>query len=198
MSSVPFALLAALPFVLITPEVHIITPTNLQSVGLDKGLYSNPKHFYKTHLQAIVAQLDAVRAMGSGPAEEWLKGLPNQGKERIADSARWERWEASGALRALSRNLAEYDAQESPVAFAYSMTPGSADQSFLAHVVSRARKSKRPSSAYTAFARALEVADVTQPRRCDRQCLICRWSMHYRIHRSARTSSREWSAAYAR
>jgi hypothetical protein len=36
--------------------------------------------------------------MGLATTEEWTKGLDNRGKESRQDSARWEKWEASGGV----------------------------------------------------------------------------------------------------
>ncbi|KAI9681187.1 MAG: hypothetical protein M1817_002469 [Caeruleum heppii] len=99
-SSVPSALLAALPFVLISAQHHVITPWRLQTTS-----HSTPaqmtKYFFKPHVDEIKQQLEGAKALGSGVAEEWFKGLEGQGKERIDDSGRWERWESNGGVQNL-------------------------------------------------------------------------------------------------
>lgn len=50
-------------------------------------------------MQQIKRQLDDVRELGAASADEWSKGLPAEGKDRINDAIRWEQWEAKGGLR---------------------------------------------------------------------------------------------------
>ena len=45
--------------------------------------------------------MDAARALGDAAAQEWYKGLEKSGKDRLADSARWEQWEATGGPQRL-------------------------------------------------------------------------------------------------
>ena len=44
-------------------------------------------------------RLDKVKELGPATAEEWIKGLDREGKERLNDSARWEQWDAKGGLK---------------------------------------------------------------------------------------------------
>lgn len=37
---------------------------------------------------------EEAKEFGEAAAEEWVKGLPLNGKQQMADAARWERWEA--------------------------------------------------------------------------------------------------------
>lgn len=39
--------------------------------------------------------------MGPATAEEWIKGLANSGKDKLADASRWEQWEVSNGLHEL-------------------------------------------------------------------------------------------------
>ncbi|KAL8970909.1 MAG: hypothetical protein Q9183_001303 [Haloplaca sp. 2 TL-2023] len=57
------------------------------------------KRFYKPHVEKIKQELDAVRELGTASADEWSKGLADEGKERISDAMRWEQWEAKGGLK---------------------------------------------------------------------------------------------------
>lgn len=66
-------------------------------------------------------EFDEVKALGSATAEEWVKGLEANGKEKLADAARWEQWEMSGGLKPL-RN-ARYQEAESSSSHTASMNP---------------------------------------------------------------------------
>jgi len=94
-SSIPSPLLAALPFVFFTNELHVISPTTLQSGQHPSGIQIT-KHFSNAEVEEIKREFEDVKAMGSATAEEWIKGLEGRGKERRNDAARWERWEAGG------------------------------------------------------------------------------------------------------
>lgn len=45
------------------------------------------------------SRLEEVRVLGTATAEEWIKGLDLEGKDRLNDSARWEQWDAKGGLK---------------------------------------------------------------------------------------------------
>lgn len=51
------------------------------------------------------AKLDEVRELGAATAEEWFKGLEVDGKEKAADTARWENWEAAGGFQAIAHGV---------------------------------------------------------------------------------------------
>jgi hypothetical protein len=89
--------MAALPFVFLTNELHIISPGTLKN-GQPPSTIQITKHFLKLHVEDMKQEFFAVKAMGSATAEEWLKGLDNRGKERKTDATRWERWEANGGV----------------------------------------------------------------------------------------------------
>lgn len=57
------------------------------------------KRFYKPHLQNIKKQLEEVRELGAASADEWTKGLAGEGREKVDDAIRWEKWESKGGLR---------------------------------------------------------------------------------------------------
>jgi hypothetical protein len=97
-SSVPSPLIPALPFILLTPELHVIASIALQN-GPPPPQIQYAKQFYKPHVEDIKLEFFKVKAMGSGTAEEWLKGLDNRGKDIRNDVARWERFEHIGALQ---------------------------------------------------------------------------------------------------
>ena len=89
--------MAALPFIFITNELHVIPAATLQN-GNPPSTIQMTKHYFKPHIEAIKEEFNNVKSMGSATAEEWLKGLDDRGKERRNDAARWERWEASGGV----------------------------------------------------------------------------------------------------
>lgn len=60
------------------------------------------KWFYREHVQDINRQFEDVRALGPAAGEEWLKGLEDMGRRRMADAERWERCERKGGLQDLS------------------------------------------------------------------------------------------------
>ena len=99
-SSFPSPLLPALPFILLTPNLHVITPTLLQNSSPPPTLQM-AKHFYKPHIEDIKRKFEEVMALGNAAGEEWFKGLDGVGKERMSDSVRCERWEAKGGLKSL-------------------------------------------------------------------------------------------------
>ncbi|KAK6598374.1 hypothetical protein H4I95_08984 [Botrytis cinerea] len=96
-SSIPSPLMPALPFVFLTNELHVIPATALQN-GQPPPTTQITKYYLKKHIKEIKDEFESVKAMGSATIEEWLKGLEDRGKERRNDSARWERWEASGGI----------------------------------------------------------------------------------------------------
>ena len=44
-----------------------------------------------------------VKELGSGPVEEWIKGLDAEKKTSMQDAARWEQWEAKGGLKKVNQ-----------------------------------------------------------------------------------------------
>lgn len=102
-SSVPSPLLAALPFIFLTNELHVLAPSTLQSGQPPPGIQV-VKHFSISQIDAIKLKFEEVKALGGATAEEWLKGLDGQGQDRKTDAARWERWETQGGVTRM-RNL---------------------------------------------------------------------------------------------
>ncbi|KAJ2987521.1 hypothetical protein NUW58_g4460 [Xylaria curta] len=88
-SSTPSCLIPALPFIFIGDDMSVISSAMLQT----------------SHVAAIQAEFISVKAMGEATAEEWLKGLKERGRERRADSLRWEKFEMSGGLARIRRLL---------------------------------------------------------------------------------------------
>lgn len=96
-SSVPSPLMAALPFIFLTAELHVVASTTLQQ-GQPPANMQITKYYFKPHVDEIKQEFFKVKALGSGTAEEWIKGLDSRGKEKRLDLVRWERWESSGGL----------------------------------------------------------------------------------------------------
>ena len=57
------------------------------------------KHYYKPHIEEIKHRLKAAKDLGNASADEWIKGLEAEGKDRLSEVIRWEQWEAKGGLR---------------------------------------------------------------------------------------------------
>lgn len=89
--------MAALPFVFLTNELHVIPLATLQS-GQHPQSIQITKNFFQPQIDDIKREFLEVKSMGSATAEEWLKGLDDRGKERRNDSTRWEKWETSGGV----------------------------------------------------------------------------------------------------
>jgi hypothetical protein len=89
--------MAALPFVFLTNELHVLPPSTLHN-GPHPPTIQITKRFAKSQIEEIKQEFDNVKTLGSATAEEWLKGLDERGKERRNDAARWERWESRGGV----------------------------------------------------------------------------------------------------
>lgn len=73
------------------------------------------KVYYNEDVHAIQEEYEDAKAFGDGAAEEWRKGLATKGKERMADAARWEKWESQMRFGAdLAHALREYDLPSFP------------------------------------------------------------------------------------
>ncbi|KAM3415523.1 hypothetical protein BST61_g9044 [Cercospora zeina] len=96
-------------------ESHFVTETVRQIPPGIPGSLRFSKVYYQPHLAAIKQEEDDAQQLGQGAADEWRKGLYNKGKDAMADSARWEKWEAQLRLGAnLGRVLREYDLSSFP------------------------------------------------------------------------------------
>jgi hypothetical protein len=91
-------------------EYHFVTETVRQ---LPSGIPGNLRFFkvyYQPDLDAIKSEETSAQLLGDGAVEEWRKGLFSKGKDAMADSARWEKWESQLRLGAnLAQVLREYD-----------------------------------------------------------------------------------------
>ncbi|TKA44683.1 hypothetical protein B0A54_04634 [Friedmanniomyces endolithicus] len=69
----------------------------------------------KPHVQDLLEEHDEIQGFGDGAAAEWQKGLATKGKDKMAEAARWERWEQQLHKRTdLARVLREYDLASFP------------------------------------------------------------------------------------
>ncbi|KAL9031806.1 MAG: hypothetical protein Q9196_000179 [Gyalolechia fulgens] len=97
-SECPSFLLPALPFAFVSSSKNYIPNTLLRETAAPPSTRI-VKRFYKPHVQQIKKELDKVRELGAPSADEWSKGLAEEGKERINNAIRWEQWEAKGGLK---------------------------------------------------------------------------------------------------
>ncbi|EMC93455.1 hypothetical protein BAUCODRAFT_37134 [Baudoinia panamericana UAMH 10762] len=98
-----------------TPDLHFVPDLQRQQPGAIPSHLRVQKVYYKPDIEAIQAEYDEVKGYGEGTADEWQKGLVTRGKEKMADAARWERWEQQ--LRFGTDNahiLREYDLSSFP------------------------------------------------------------------------------------
>lgn len=106
------ALLPGLPFIFLTQDQHII-PTSViqQAATIPPGIHPR-KCYYTTQVDVIKQELEEAKSLGAAAAEEWFKGLEAQGKARISDAERCERWETTRVPQA---TLNEYVTSPPPV-----------------------------------------------------------------------------------
>ncbi|EER42391.1 conserved hypothetical protein [Histoplasma capsulatum H143] len=57
--------------------------------------------FRQTHVDDMRRKFEDVKLLGPAATEEWIKGLECNGKDKLADAARWEQWEASGGIQSI-------------------------------------------------------------------------------------------------
>ncbi|KAL9606203.1 MAG: hypothetical protein Q9179_000600 [Wetmoreana sp. 5 TL-2023] len=97
-SDCPSFLLPALPFAFVSSSLNYI-PISLLRESTAPPSARIVKRFYKPHVLTIKQQLNDVRELGAASADEWSKGLADEGRERVNDAIRWEQWEAKGGLK---------------------------------------------------------------------------------------------------
>ncbi|KAL8943550.1 MAG: hypothetical protein Q9216_001008 [Gyalolechia sp. 2 TL-2023] len=97
-SECPSFLLPALPFAFVSSSMNYIPNTLLRETAAPPSTRI-VKRFYKPHVQQIKQKLDRVKELGAASADEWSKGLAEEGRERINNAIRWEQWEAKGGLK---------------------------------------------------------------------------------------------------
>ncbi|KAL2391480.1 hypothetical protein RJ035_000229 [Blastomyces gilchristii] len=99
-SNLPSMLIPSLPFAFFTPSMHFISSITLRN-NQPPGDISLTKRFYKVHIDDMRRKFEDVKSLGPAATEEWIKGLEGNGKDKLADAARWEQWEASGGIRSV-------------------------------------------------------------------------------------------------
>ncbi|KAK2736826.1 hypothetical protein FQN55_001415 [Onygenales sp. PD_40] len=99
-SNLPSLLIPSLPFAFFTPSMHFASSITLRSNNPPPGM-ALTKYFFKPHIADLRRKFEDVKSLGPATTEEWIKGLEDNGKEKLADAARLEQWEASGGLQSL-------------------------------------------------------------------------------------------------
>ncbi|KAG5299270.1 hypothetical protein I7I50_07403 [Histoplasma capsulatum G186AR] len=99
-SNLPSMLIPSLPFAFFTSSMHFTSSVILRN-NQPPGNISLTKYFYKAHVDDMRRKFEDVKLLGPAATEEWIKGLECNGKDKLADAARWEQWEASGGIRSI-------------------------------------------------------------------------------------------------
>lgn len=103
------------PYGFRSPELHFVTDSVRQMPGGIPGNLRFAKVYYIPDLEAIKAEEENAKTLGDGAADEWRKGLAAQGRDAMADCARWEKWELNMRPGAdLSQVLRECDISSFP------------------------------------------------------------------------------------
>lgn len=104
------ALRNGLAYAFRTPDLHFIPDIQRGMQGSIPSHLRASKVYYKPEVDEIVREQEEISDFGEGAAGEWQKGLADKGKHKMADAARWERWEHQlGYGSNLVRVLREYD-----------------------------------------------------------------------------------------
>ncbi|WEW58543.1 hypothetical protein PRK78_004011 [Emydomyces testavorans] len=111
-SSLPTLLVPALSFAFFTSSMHFVSSVVRRSNQPPSGL-SLTKFYLKSHIETMKNKFEEVKSLGPAAAEEWVKGLEGNGKEKIADSAKWEQWELNGGLQSIRTVAASLSGQPS-------------------------------------------------------------------------------------
>lgn len=98
-SDCPSFLLPALPFAFVTSSLNYVPASLIREAKEALPAMQIVKRFYKPHVQNIKKQLEEVRELGAASADEWTKGLAGEGRGKVDDAIRWEKWESKGGLR---------------------------------------------------------------------------------------------------
>ena len=101
-SDFPSFLLQGLPFAYISNKSHVITHTSMRhSTAIPSGL-ALTKRYYKPHIETIERRFVDVRALGGPSVEEWIKGLAEQGQQRVNAIIQWEQYEIKSGLKIMN------------------------------------------------------------------------------------------------
>ncbi|KAK0730546.1 hypothetical protein B0H67DRAFT_548476 [Lasiosphaeris hirsuta] len=102
--SIPTAIVPALPVVYLTQELHVLPSTSLEQ-GQPPTDIQVTKLFSPSDVEPLKQEFLAVKDMGSGTVDEWLKGLGGRGTNLRNQTSKWEKWESSGGLAKLALQL---------------------------------------------------------------------------------------------
>jgi hypothetical protein len=94
------ALLPALPFYFMTPELHIVPALSVQSGNIDPSLQVL-KYYFQSHVREVQEDFHNLKKRGSHVAEEWFRTVEAKGKDILVDVLKWEKWESQGGLASL-------------------------------------------------------------------------------------------------
>ncbi|KXT03941.1 hypothetical protein AC578_9271 [Pseudocercospora eumusae] len=104
-----------LSFAYRSPDYHFAFESVRQLPGGIPGHLRFSKMYFSPDLEALRAEEAEAKSLGDGAVDEWRKGLFTKGKDMMADSARWEKWEMQLRLGAnLAQVLREYDPSSFP------------------------------------------------------------------------------------
>lgn len=104
-----------LSFAYRSPDYHFAFESVRQLPGGIPGHLRFSKMYFSPDLEALKAEEGEAKSLGDGAVDEWRKGLFTKGKDMMADSARWEKWEMQLRLGAnLAQVLREYDPSSFP------------------------------------------------------------------------------------
>ncbi|KAK3337363.1 hypothetical protein B0T19DRAFT_379634 [Cercophora scortea] len=116
--SMPSAIVPALPFVFLTGELHVLTPSMLEHGQLPPDLKLT-KFFSSADVKALEQEFLRAKEMGAGTVDEWLKGLAGRGNDMRHESSKWEKWESAGGVAKMCNQLyPAYTGQPSSLATA--------------------------------------------------------------------------------
>ncbi|KAH8593267.1 hypothetical protein B0O99DRAFT_627629 [Bisporella sp. PMI_857] len=158
----PTRLLAALPLLYFSNELHIIPQSTIKQNSAPSTIRI-VKIYFQPHILEIKQEYSEVQMLGPATADEWLKGLDERGIERRNDAARWEKWQISGGVA--SMRTASPELHESKYAgpsgngimpipsifLAQGNHPLSALQNYSSHVPTTQNFSQQPHGIQTSF-----------------------------------------------
>lgn len=113
-SSLPSFLVAGLAPAFFTADMNYISSVALRNLVTSPSAppVELEKRFFKPHIEELKKKFENVKTLGLAAAEEWVKGLEANAKEKSADAARWETWEATGGLTKLLKWTSLIDAPQ--------------------------------------------------------------------------------------
>ncbi|KAK1778843.1 hypothetical protein QBC45DRAFT_150619 [Copromyces sp. CBS 386.78] len=95
--SVPSAVLQAIPFAYVTPDLRV-QPSNTPDT-------EKQKLFSPSDVEEVTKEYHEVQALGPGALDEWMKGLKNRGKNAQNEASKWEKWYMSGGVTRMRTEL---------------------------------------------------------------------------------------------